>query len=99
LGADKALILAARKGPGGVAWLRSGAYRALARPHWMVGVAKAFWKGNASALVARAAELLDPRAWWIVPLLASWTLVELGLIVRRLGLRGAAPRTGLVARA
>jgi hypothetical protein len=82
-GADKALVVAARKGPAGVAWLRTGAYRALARPHWLSGIGKALWKGNASALAARIAETLDPRAWWIVPMLAAWVVVELGLLMRR----------------
>jgi hypothetical protein len=75
-------VLASRKGPSGVAWLRAGAYRAVARPHWIVGVAKAFYKGNAEQLAQRVAAELDPRAWWIVPALAAWVFVELGLIAR-----------------
>jgi hypothetical protein len=78
--AERALVLAARKGPAGVAWLRTG--RAFLRPHWIVGIAKAVTKGNASALAARIAETLDPRAWWIVPALAAWVFVELGLLAR-----------------
>ncbi len=92
-GAEKALVTAARKGPAGVAWLRTGAYRVLARPHWLVGIAKAMWKGNASALAARAAEAIDPRAWWIVPGLAAWVVVEVGLLLRKLWpRRDATPR-------
>src|SRR6185369_4684524 len=34
--AEGAVVLAAKKGPAGVAWLRTGAYRAMMRPHWLV---------------------------------------------------------------
>jgi hypothetical protein len=81
--AEETLVLAARKGGPGVAWLRTGASRALARPHLIVGIAKAFYKGNAEKLAARIAAAIDPRAWWIVPLLAAWVFVELGLLVRK----------------
>lgn len=83
--AEAAVITAARKGPAGVAWLRTGAYRALARPHWVAGIAKAFYKGNAEDLAARIAAAIDPRAWWIIPLLATWLFIELGLLARRFG--------------
>jgi hypothetical protein len=82
-GAERALVLAAAKGEPGMAWLRTGAWRAMARPHALVGVAKAFWKGNAEALAARVAAAIDPRAWWLVPLLAAWVFLELGLLLRR----------------
>jgi hypothetical protein len=81
---SKALTAAARKGPVGVGWLRAGAYRAMFRPHWLVGIAKGLYKGNAEHLAQRIAAALDPRAWWLVPLLASWFFVELGLLLRRL---------------
>lgn len=81
--AEEAVITAARRGPAGIAWLRTGAYRALARPHWLAGAAKAFYKGNAQQLAARVAAAIDPRAWWIIPLLAAWTFLEFGLLVRR----------------
>jgi hypothetical protein len=82
IGADKALVAAAAKGPAGTAWLRTGAWRALARPHWLVGIAKGLYKGNAQALAARVAAEIDPRAWWIVPGLAAWVVMELGLLAR-----------------
>jgi hypothetical protein len=66
-----------------VAWLRTGGARALARPHVIVGIAKAFSKGNAEKLAARIAAAIDPRAWWLVPLLAAWLFVELGLLLRK----------------
>ena len=90
-GAEKALVMASHKGPAGVAWLRTGAYRALARPHWLSGIGKALWKGNASALAARIAETIDPRAWWIVPGLAAWVVMELGLVLRSLSLSIGVP--------
>lgn len=80
----RALVTAASKGASGTAWLRTGAYRALARPHWLAGLGKALWKGNAEDLAARIAAAIDPRAWWLVPLLAAWTLVEAGWLLRRL---------------
>jgi hypothetical protein len=80
----RAVLAAARKGPVGVAWLRTGAYRAMLRPHWLVGIAKGLSKGNAEHLAQRLAAALDPRAWWLVPLLASWFFVELGLLLRRM---------------
>jgi hypothetical protein len=93
--AEEALVLAARKGAPGVAWLRAGAYRAMARPHLLVGIGKMFYKGNAEKLAARIAAAIDPRAWWIVPLLAAWVFVELGFLVRRRAWSpsGCLPRT------
>lgn len=89
-GAEEAVVIAARKGPAGVAWLRTGAYRAMLRPHWLVGLGKAVWKGNAEQLAARLAAEIDPRAWWIVPTLASWVLIEAGLLMRLWWPRGQA---------
>ncbi len=81
--AEKAVVLAGRKGPRGVAWLRTGAYRALVRPHPLVGLVKGLWKGNVQMAVQRGLERLDARAWWLIPLAASWVLVELGLLAGR----------------
>jgi hypothetical protein len=81
--AERAVVLAARKGDRGIAWLRTGAYRAMARPHLLVGIGKMFSKGNAEKLAARLAAAVDPRAWWLVPLLGAWVFVEAGLLVRR----------------
>jgi hypothetical protein len=80
--AEEAVILAAHKGDKGIAWLRTGAYRAMARPHLLVGIGKMFYKGNAEKLAARIAAALDPRAWWIVPLLGAWVFVELAGLIR-----------------
>jgi hypothetical protein len=89
--AEQAVMLAARKGTPGVAWLRTGAYRTMVRPHVLVGVAKAFYKGNASELAQRIAATLDPRARWLIPLLAAWVFVELALLFRRFRRRDASP--------
>jgi hypothetical protein len=89
--AEQGLILAARKGDRGVAWLRTGGFRAIGRPHLLVGISKAFWKGNAEGLAARLAELLDPRSWWLIPLLGVWAFLELALLARRAGRRLMAP--------
>jgi len=91
---EAAVVTAARKGPSGVAWLRTGAYRALARPHWLSGLAKAFYKGNAQDLAARIAATIDPGAWWIIPLLATWTFLEFSLLARRFWPRGRRPARG-----
>ncbi|MBL8763523.1 MAG: hypothetical protein JNM07_04555 [Phycisphaerae bacterium] len=80
--AEAAVALAARKGAAGRELLRTGAYRAVLRPHPLIGLAKGLWKGNVGALAQRAAEALDPHGWWITPLLASWVFVELALLGR-----------------
>jgi len=90
--AEEAVVLAARKGQPGVAWLRTSGYRAMTRPHLLVGVAKAFWKGNAQAATARIAALLDPRAVWLIPALGTWVFIELALLARALWPRRAALR-------
>jgi hypothetical protein len=79
-----ALVLkAATKGRAGAAFLRTKAARVLIRPHPVVGLLKALWKGNAEKAAQRFMERMDPKAWWIVPLLAAWLVVELGIMTRR----------------
>ncbi|MEX2217345.1 MAG: hypothetical protein WD749_01180 [Phycisphaerales bacterium] len=94
LAADRVLIAAAKKGERGLAWHRAGGWRPLARPHLVVGVAKALWKGNAEELAARLAAALDPRGWWLVPLLGAWVVFELTLLAWRARAQ-AAFRSGL----
>jgi hypothetical protein len=77
---EELLIKAAKKGKAGSAFLRSPAARALAKPHFIVGVLKGLWKGNVAKLVSRAMERLDPAAWWVLPLLAGWVVVEAALV-------------------
>lgn len=89
--AEQAVVLAARKGPSGSAWLRTGAWRTMLRPHAVVGVVKAFSKGNAERLVQRIAAAIDPRARWLIPLVAAWVFVEAALLWRRFRGRDARP--------
>lgn len=74
--ADRAVVKAAVKGERGVAWLKSPAAKAAFRPHPLLGIAKGLWKGTIPALAVRIAEAMDARAWWIIPLLASWVMLE-----------------------
>ena len=83
--ADKTILKAAAKGERGGAWLRAGGYRALMKPHALVGLLKGLRKGTLADLVARTIEALDGKAWWVVPLLAAWVFVELGLLLPRRG--------------
>lgn len=80
--AEKVVVKAAGKAGGG-AFLRSPAARALLRPHPLIGVAKGLYKSTIPELAVRVVEAMDARAWWFIPLLASWVVVESGLIVRR----------------
>jgi len=81
--ADDVIALAARKGRPGARFLASPAGRVLLRPHPLVGLAKGVWKGNIQKALARLAERTDPRAWWIIPVIAGWTVLETGLLGRR----------------
>jgi len=80
---EELVVKAAKKGKAGTAFLRSAAARAMMRPHLVVGLLKGFWKGNVAKLVSRALERLDPGAWWVLPLLAGWVVVELGWLAAR----------------
>lgn len=80
--ADKVVVKAAGKAGGG-AFLRSPAARVMLRPHPLLGVAKGLYKGTVPDLALRVVEAMDARAWWFIPLLASWVVVECGLVVRR----------------
>lgn len=84
LAAEESLVLAAKKGQPGLAWLRTGGAKALARPHFLVGIGKAIWKGNAEDAAARLAAMIDPRARWLVPALGTWVFIELALLARAL---------------
>lgn len=88
-GGDEArlVVLAARKGNAGTAWLRTSSARTLLRPHPIIGVAKAVWKGDASRLAAALARELDPRARWLLPLLGAWVFVEGAMLLQRLARR------------
>lgn len=81
--AQRALLRAAPKGPRGVAFLTTPHGRALLKPHPLLGVIKAFYKGNAENLLTRTLDALDRHAWWALPAAAAWLLFECGLIALR----------------
>lgn len=92
--AEARFIDAARKGKPGIAWFTSAAGKAAIKPHALLGLGKGLWKGNLTALAERIVERLGPQAWWIIPLLCVWTLLELGCLWRGLGgLRSAGVTT------
>lgn len=80
---EAALIKASRKGPAGVR-LFSASSRALTRPHPLLGIAKAIWKGNAETMLTRLTDRIDGLATWLIPALAAWLAAECGLLWRRL---------------
>jgi hypothetical protein len=82
---ERVLMTAGGKGHAGAAWLGRGGHRALLKPHPLLGMVKAVWKGNAQALVQRIMKTLDPTAGWAIPGLAAWVFVELALLARRFG--------------
>lgn len=73
---DAAVVAAAVKGKGGVAWLRAGGIERSLRPHPILGIVKALYKGNAQALVAGVLSRMDGIAWWLVPCLGTWVVIE-----------------------
>ncbi len=81
---DGVLVKAARKGEAGRKWLATGAWRAAAKPHPLIGLAKGVYKGNATALIQRMLDALGPKAWWLLPLLAAWLMVELAWLSFRI---------------
>ncbi len=82
--ADALVLAASRKGRAGAAFLGSPAAARLLRPHPLIGIAKAFAKGHADDLVARALERAGGKAWWLIPALGAWVFLELALIASRL---------------
>lgn len=87
--AEKLFVKASRRGVAGQSLVNSRTGRALLRPHALVGVTKALWKGNAAKLVERALDRLAPDAWWLLPALGTWVFIELALLSRRLAPRRA----------
>ncbi|MFM9995144.1 MAG: hypothetical protein ACKVU4_05020 [Phycisphaerales bacterium] len=80
---EQAVVLAARKGTLGTAWLRTGAWKRMLKPHALVGVAKMLYKGNAEDLARRIAAAIDPRARWLIPVAAAWVFVEIVWLGRK----------------
>lgn len=80
---DAALIAAASKGTQGISFIRSGGVQRMLRPHAVIGVVKAFYKGNAEQLVRGILTALDGISWWLIPALGTWLVVELYWLYRR----------------
>ncbi|MFZ2874670.1 MAG: hypothetical protein WAZ94_09335 [Phycisphaerales bacterium] len=80
---EAALVKASRKGPAGVRLLSASSH-ALTRPHPLLGIAKAIWKGNAETMLTRLTDRIDGLATWLIPALAAWLAAECGLLWRRL---------------
>jgi hypothetical protein len=53
------------------------------RPHAVIGVVKAFYKGNAEQFVRGILAALDAVSWWLIPALGTWLVVELYWLYRR----------------
>ncbi|CAG0953203.1 hypothetical protein PHYC_00313 [Phycisphaerales bacterium] len=83
LAAEKMLVQGARKGTRGVRFLTQGPGRVLLRPHPLLGIVKALYKGNAAEVLTKLSDRLDPGAWWMLPAGAGWALFECGLLVLR----------------
>jgi hypothetical protein len=83
-GGEEALVLAAKKGKPGVAWLRTQNFRLL-RPHPLLGLAKGLHKGTIPRALERLTqEYLDPSGWLLIPLAALWCVLESHITWRRL---------------
>jgi hypothetical protein len=85
-GSEEILVLAARKGDRGIAWLRSGGQRLL-RPHAVLGLFKGLRKGNVQSAVTRLAAEYDPYGWIVIPACAAWVFFEASWLWRRLTAR------------
>ena len=79
---EAVVIRAAAKGRAGARFLRMPAARLLLKPHPLIGLAKGLWKGNVEKLITRSLDRIDHAAWWAVPLVAFWVLVEVLLLAR-----------------
>ncbi len=77
------LVMAARKGDRGMAWLRGGGQRLL-RPHPIVGLLKGLEKGNVQQAITRVVAYYDPYGWIAIPACAAWVFLEGAWLWRRL---------------
>lgn len=82
--AEDLVIQAAKKGSAGTAWLKARRAGVLLKPHPLLGIGKGLWKGNVENAIRRAIEESRGVAAWLVPLVAGWTILEVGLIGRKL---------------
>lgn len=89
--AEAALVIAAKKGNPGIAWLRSGGARLL-RPHLIIGLLKGVYKGTLPQALAKLARSYDPYGWLVIPACAAWVFLEAVWLWRRLIRRSPSPR-------
>lgn len=82
---EDVVVAAAKKGNAGKRFLGTPAGRALLKPHPLIGLAKAFWKGNAEKLITRLVDRLDVLTWWLLPLSGAWAFFECVLLVKKRG--------------
>ncbi len=82
--AESLVVAAARKGPAGARFLSSAAANSLLKPHAVIGIIKALWKGNAEGLITRGLDRIDPMAWWGMPAAAAWAFFEAMLLWKKL---------------
>jgi len=81
--AESLLLQVARKGRAGANFLNSNAAKAILKPHPLLGIAKAIWKGNAQKALSLLADRTDPHGWWILPAFAAWCVFELIILAAR----------------
>jgi hypothetical protein len=81
--AERVVVDASRKGASGATWLARGRGAALLKPHLLVGLGKGLWKGNVSEAMRRVIEGSRDWAGWLMPLVAGWVVLEVGLLGRR----------------
>jgi len=82
--AERLVLNASRKGAGGAEFLKSPAAQTLLKPHPLLGIGKAIWKGNAQKLLIQLAARTDTNVWWILPIASAWAALEALTIAFRL---------------
>jgi hypothetical protein len=95
---ENVLVMAARKGDRGMAWLRSGGHRLL-RPHPIIGLLKGLQKGNVQQAITRVAAEYDPYGWMVIPASAAWVFLEAAWLWGNLTRKPAVPRAATLANA
>src|SRR5262249_29672834 len=85
-GTEDILVMAARKGDRGTAWLRNGGQRLL-RPHPLIGLFKGVRKGNVQRAAAQLARGYDPHGWLVIAGCALWVFLESAWLWKRLTAR------------
>ena len=91
---EEALIRASRKGPAMSGWMQRGTWRALVKPHPLIGLVKGLYKGSIAAFVQRALEAMDVAAWWVMGACAAWLVLEIGMIGGRISNAWSKPERG-----